>query len=177
LSNTKKNFIILIRDIVIALVIVAIFMLFIKPTIVREHSMESTLNADDYIFLNKQAYTFKDAKYGDVVVFGTDLVTKTGMQKKLIKRVIGVPGDKVAIREGGVYVNDILLEEPYTHDGVTEGTMDEVTVPEDRLFLLGDNRQHSIDSRDPSVGFVSEDDLVGKAIFRLFPLNDAGIIK
>jgi abortive infection bacteriophage resistance protein len=73
-----------------------------------------------------------------------------------------------------VYRNGQVLAEPYTRDGYTNGGMDETVVPEGELFLLGDNRVVSIDSRDPSVGFVSEDLIVGKAVLRLFPFNQIG---
>jgi signal peptidase I len=177
LSISQKNLLIWIRDIVIAFVLILLIMQFIKPTIVREHSMEDTLNPDDYIFLNKQAYVVRDIKRGDVVVFNTDLVTEDGVMKKLIKRVIALPGDTVSIHDGGVYIDGNMIDEPYTKGHVTEGTMEEVRVPANRMFLLGDNRQHSIDSRDPSIGFVSMNKLVGRAVFRLFPLSGVGFVK
>ena len=165
------------RDILIALVIALLIMQFIKPTIVREHSMENTLHPSDYIFLNKQAYLFKDVQRRDIVVFHSTLDAGDGTKKNLIKRVIGLPGDTVAIHDGGVYVNGNRLNEPYTRDGYTAGEMAQVTVPDGMLFCMGDNRQQSTDSRDNRVGFVSEKLLVGKAVFRIVPLRDFGRIK
>jgi signal peptidase I len=162
------------RDILIALAIALIIMQFIKPTIVRQQSMENTLHPDNYIFLSKQAYKLGDVHRRDIVVFKSDLEAGDGSNKNLIKRVIGLPGDRVAIHDGGVYVNGNLLNEPYTKDGTTEGTMDEIVVPEKELFLLGDNRQGSMDSRFAEVGCVPEDLLIGKAVFRLLPLKDIG---
>jgi signal peptidase I len=173
----SKNLWIWIRDIAIALVIAIVIMQFIKPTIVKEHSMESTLHPDDYIFLNKQAYTLGgEPKRGDVVVFHSSLESDDGTTKNLIKRVIALPGETVEIHDGSVYVNDRKLDEPYTKDGFTEGQMPEITVPEGDLFLLGDNRQSSRDSRDPSVGFIPEQQVIGKAIFRLYPFSNLGPI-
>jgi signal peptidase I len=165
------------RDIAIALVIAIIIMQFVKPTIVREHSMLNTLNPNDYIFLSKQAYTFGEVKHGDIVVFHSQLEDSSGVKKNLIKRVIGLPGDTISISSGSVYRNGEALDEPYTRDGYTDGEMAEITVPENDLFLMGDNRQESTDSRNPDVGFVSEDTLVGKAVFRLFPIRDIGTIE
>jgi signal peptidase I len=165
------------RDIAIALVIAIIIMQFIKPTIVREHSMMNTLQPNDYIFLSKQAYTFGEVKHGDIVVFHSELEDKDGVKKNLIKRVIGLPGDSIAIHDGSVYRNGEALSEPYTREGYTDGFMEERTVPEGELFLMGDNRQQSTDSRSSDVGFVSEEMLVGKAVFRLFPIGDIGTIK
>jgi signal peptidase I len=71
-------------------------------------------------------------------------------------------------------VNDDPINEPYIKDNYTDGRMPEITVPNGDLFLLGDNRQSSRDSRDPSVGFISKDKLIGKAIFRVFPFSGFG---
>lgn len=164
-----------IRDILIAVVIALIIAQFITPTIVQQHSMDNTLNNGDYLIMWKLPYKFgASPDYGDIVVFETELETAEGDQKLLIKRVIAKGGDTVAIRDGMVYRNGQVLAEPYTRDGYTNGGMDETVVPEGELFLLGDNRVVSIDSRDPSVGFVSEDLIVGKAVLRLFPFNQIG---
>jgi signal peptidase I len=170
----SKNLWVWIRDIAIAVVIAIVIMQFIKPTIVKEHSMEDTLHQNDYIFLSKQAYNLGEPKRGDIVVFRSSLEGVDGTMKNLIKRVIAVEGDTVEIHDGVVYVNDEALEEPYTKEGYTDGQMPEITVPQDDLFLLGDNRQKSKDSRDPSVGFINKDKLVGKAVFRVFPFSDFG---
>lgn len=164
-----------IRDIVIALVIALVIVQFITPTIVQQHSMDNTLNNGDYLIMWKLPYKFGGSPdIGDIVVFETELETEEGDQKLLIKRVIAKGGDTVAIRDGIVYRNGEALSEPYTRDGYTNGGMDETVVPEGTLFLLGDNRVVSVDSRDPAVGFVSEDLLVGKAVLRLFPFNKIG---
>jgi signal peptidase I len=176
-SLLSRNVMIWARDVAIALLIAMIIMQFIKPTIVRQQSMESTLHPNDYIFLSKQAYAFGDVKSGDIVVFHSNLESDDGLPKNLIKRVIGLPGDVIEIRSGLVYRNNEALSEPYLKDGYTEGDMQPVTVPAGAFFLMGDNRQKSKDSRDPEVGFVAESELLGKAIFRLFPLQDFGAIK
>lgn len=164
-----------IRDILIAILIALIISQFITPTIVKQHSMDDTLNNNDYLIMWKLPYKFgASPDYGDIVVFETDMETEEGDQKLLIKRVIAKGGDTVAIRDGVVYRNGQALEEPYTKDGYTNGGMDETEVPEGKLFLLGDNRVISVDSRDPSLGFISEDLIIGKAVLRLYPFNKIG---
>jgi signal peptidase I len=155
-------------------VVIIVVMQFIRPTVVNGASMDDTLHHKDYIFLSKQAYSFGgEPSRGDIVVFPS-VDEDDGEEKNLIKRVIAVAGDTVLIEGGVVYVNGEALEEPYTKDGYTDGDMPEIAVPEGRLFLLGDNRQYSLDSRSSSVGFVSEDGLLGKAVFRVFPLSGFG---
>ncbi len=162
-----------IRDILIAVIIAVIIAQCIQPTIVREHSMQNTLQPNDYLILNKLAYRFGgEIEYGDIVVFHSNLQTEDGDEKLLIKRVIAKGGDTVSIADGQVYRNGELLDEPYTKDGYTNGGMDETVVPEGQLFLMGDNRVVSVDSRSQKVGFISEDLVIGKAVLRLFPFNE-----
>ncbi len=167
-----------IKDIIIAIVIVALITIVIKPTIVKESSMEPTLYENNYLIINKLAYIAKDHPgYGDIIVFKSDLDKTDGTGKKLlIKRVIGVEGDVMTIQDGDVYRNGEKLDEPYIHGQETfddEG-MDvvELKVGEDELFCMGDNREVSLDSRSPEVGNVQEDAVVGKAVVRLFPFNE-----
>ncbi len=162
-----------IKDLAIAVVIGLVLMQFIKPTIVKEHSMEPTLQENNYIFLSRQAYTlFGEPQHGDIVVFHSDLKTVDGKEKSLVKRVIGLPGDTISISDGVVYLNGEPLQEDYTKDGYTDSEMEEITVPEGMLFAMGDNRQNSIDSRDSSVGCIAIDQVIGKAVLRLFPFNE-----
>ena len=171
-----RNALLLVRDIAVAFVVILVVLQFVKPTIVFEHSMEDTLHPEDYVFLAKQAYNVGDVEYGDIVVFSSTLIDDYGMQKNLIKRVIGLPGDSIEIKDEAVYRNGERLHEPYTREGFTEGEMDLVIVPMDSYFVLGDNRQQSRDSRSEEVGFVSKDKLQGKVIFRLFPISHIGRI-
>ena len=173
-ESATKTGLLLVRDIAVAFVIILIILQFIKPTIVFEHSMENTLHPEDYVFLAKQAYYFGNVEYGDIVVFSSSLIDDHGMQKNLIKRVIGKPGDVIEIKDDAVFRNGKRLFEPYTKDGLTQGEMAPVTVPKGSYFVLGDNRQQSNDSRRADVGFVPKDNLQGKVIFRLFPISHAG---
>ena len=166
-----------IKDIIIALIIVAAITIVIKPTIVKESSMEPTLYGNDYLILNKLAYIRKDhPRYGDIIVFRSDIDKDNGSGKKLlIKRVIGVEGDVMTIEDGKVYRNGELLNEPYVHGQETEDNegmdVNNLKVGEDQMFLMGDNRAVSLDSRPRASAMVSEDSVVGKAIVRLYPFN------
>ena len=164
-----------IRDIAIAIVIAVLILQFIKPTIVKESSMEPTLYENHYIFLSKQAYTlFGDPERGDIVVFHSDLTRADGAEKLLIKRVVGLPGDVISIVDGKVYINGEEYEEPYIKDGYTNGYIEGLVVPSGYLFCMGDNRLVSIDSRDDRVGCIEESRIVGKAVFRLAPFSLIG---
>ena len=167
-----------IKDIVIAIIIAIVIVQFIKPTIVKESSMEPNFYANDYLFISKMAYKFdKTPKKGDVIVFHSNLTTDTGKKKLLIKRVIGLPGDTIDIKDGKVYINGKTDKQSYTMSGETSGSIDGLTVPKGKLFCMGDNRDVSIDSRYPEVGFVSESKVVGRVVFRIFPFNKIGVIK
>ena len=172
LSEDAKEWI---KDILIAIVVAFLVLQFIKPTIVQEHSMENTLVANDYLFISKQSYRlFGDPQRGDIIVFHSSLTTSDGSEKLLVKRIIAIPGDTISITGGVVYINGEPQDEPYTKDGYTNTEMDEVYVPEGKLFCMGDNRQNSRDSRDSAIGLVDEDDVLGKAVFRLFPFSRIG---
>ncbi|QAT43483.1 signal peptidase I [Aminipila luticellarii] len=161
-----------IKEIVIAVIIAFVIMQFIKPTIVKESSMQPTLYENNYILLNKQAYHFGEPKRGDIIVFHTGLKLENGKEKMLIKRVIGLPGETITIKEGNVYINDKMLDQSFTKDGYTDGDIENLKIPEGELFVMGDNRLVSIDSRLAEVGCVKIDDVLGKAFVRLYPFNE-----
>ena len=163
-------------DIVTAVIIAVVILQFIKPTIVREHSMENTLHSNDYLFVSKQTYKLfgKTPARGDIIVFHSDLTTEEGQEKLLIKRIIAVPGDSIYITDGVVYVNDQPLDEPYTKDGYTSTELTLTEIPDGYLFCMGDNRQNSADSRDSRIGLVPIERVMGKAVLRLYPFNQFG---
>lgn len=166
-----------IKDIAIALIIALVIVQFIKPTIVKQSSMEPNFHDRDYLFVSKQAYRFGQPQRGDVVVFQSSLLDESGAEKLLIKRIIGLPGEKISIINEKVYINGVMLSEDYTKDGTTYGDVKDLVVPAGEYFCMGDNRDVSIDSRDPSVGCVDEKQLVGEVFFRLFPFDGFGIIR
>ncbi len=167
----------LIRDIIIALVIVLIITAIIKPTIVRESSMEPTLYDGNYVLVNKMQYKFGDVKRGDIIIFHSGLKAEDGSgdsegNKLLIKRIIAVPGDTVTIEGGKVYLNGEVQNESYIEAGGTPGEVTDLKVPEGKLFVMGDHRLVSIDSRSEEVGLVDQDSVVGKAFVRLWPISE-----
>lgn len=172
----------LIKDIIIAIIIVLAITAVIKPTIVKEDSMLDTLQSNNYLFVNKMAYKFKDhPKRGDIIVFRSELINdQDGSKKLLIKRVIGVEGDVISFEDDAVYRNGKLLEEDYIY--VEEPAFrnypngSEFVVGEDEIFVMGDHRSVSWDSRSEDVGMVPEDKVVGKAFIRLFPFNEIGFL-
>ena len=167
----------LIIDIVIAVLLAAAVLYFVRPTIVKQSSMEDTLHNNDYLIMYRKAYAHHDPERGDIVVFQSTLVDeRTGGDKLLIKRVIGLPGDDLMIKDGMLYINGEYYEEDYLKDGYTpagdipaEG--ETFTVPEGMYFVMGDNRVSSIDSRRTEVGCVDEDQIIGRAVLRLFPFS------
>lgn len=176
-DKTKSDIGAWIKDIIIALIIAAIVIQIVKPTIVKQTSMEPNFHNNDYLFIYKMAYKFgKDPQKGDVIVFKSNLKTEKGKDKLLIKRVIGLPGDKITINNEKVYINGKEDLQKFTKDNHTLGEFDMV-VPKNSLFVLGDNRDVSQDSRSTNVGMVSKDKVLGKVVFRLLPFRDFGIIK
>ena len=166
----------ILRDIVIAAAIAFIVIQFGRPVVVHETSMTDTLQPGDYLLMNKKIYRHNEAERGDIVVLHSNLTQENGREKLLIKRVIGLPGDTVFIKDNSVYINGELLEEDYIREpGVVPGDVD-ITVPEGEYFVMGDNRGNSIDSRSEEVGCVKHKDLVGKAFFRLYPFKNIGKI-
>jgi signal peptidase I len=151
-----------IRDIGLALLIVLAITTFIKPTIVHGTSMNPTLQDGDYLLVSKQTYTFEEPERGEIIIF------PVGEDNKLyIKRVIGLPGDVITIKNGEVYVNGKVDAQNYTLDGYTSGNVDELVVPDGEVFVLGDNRLNSIDSRE--IGTQEIEDVKGVAFVRLWP--------
>lgn len=182
------------KEIVIFAVIVAASVLIIQSyvlasTKVQQHSMENTLIEDDFLFAQKLGYIFSEPKFGDIIVFleerpegfwGSSMgvcvkdivgkLKKEDPRMRFVKRVIGIAGDTVDIKDGKVYVNGKELEEPYIKgDTDTRGLEYPLVVPEGKLFVLGDNRGYSKDSRN--FGCIDKGMIEGKVLVRVWPLN------
>jgi len=161
-----------IRDILIALVIAGLILVFFKPIVVKQESMQPTFYSDDYVIVSRQAYSiFGEIKHGDVIIFESDLMDLKGNPKILIKRVIGLPGDTIEIKDGFVYLNGQKADEPYLSEMGMSGEMKKVTIQEGKIFVMGDNRRVSQDSRSAAIGQVDQERVVGKVILRIFPFN------
>lgn len=136
----------------------------VQPYRVEMTSMLDTLYPDDLVIVDKISYRFRIPKRGEVVVFAPpDDITS-----KYIKRVIGLPGETISIRNGKVYINGGLLNEPYVNSP-TFPDLSEVNVPEGCIFVMGDNRSVSYDSR--RFGPIKVDSIVGRALFVYWPFT------
>lgn len=147
-------------------VLVALFIFLFRVVEVDGDSMQTTLYDKDRLILWTVGY---QPEQGDIVV--VDRYT----EDPLIKRVIGLPGDTVEVTEDAVYVNGIRLEEPYVNANFPNVPCGmEVTVPDGHVFVMGDHRNNSSDSRAEHIGCVREENLVGKVIFRFYPFSAIG---
>lgn len=133
-------------------------------------SMEPTFHDGDYVIVNRLAYRTGDIERGDVVVFPYPLDEEVDY----IKRVIGIPGDRVAIYGGVVYVNGERINEPYLFE-VPYGDLAEQLVPEGYVFVMGDNRNNSEDSR--RWGLLDIEKIIGMAVFRYWPFEAMGLVE
>ena len=154
-----------------ALIIALVIKTFLlQAFFIPSSSMVSTLNIGDRVLVNKLSYQVHDVHRGDIIVFERPEGEADSEITDLIKRVVGLPGDTVEGQNGHVLINGEPLDEPYLDDGVTTGDFDPVEVPEGHLFMMGDNRGDSRDSR--FFGPIDEDTIVGRAFFRVWPLGD-----
>lgn len=160
----------------------------IQAFFIPSGSMETTLDIGDRVLVNKLSYQLHDVNRGDVVVFETAegegecglpvnqaaaAEAQAGI-RDLIKRVIATGGETVEGRDGQVLIDGRVLEEPYLDEGVVTADFEPVVVPEGCVFVMGDNRGDSRDSR--SFGPIDEDEIVGRAFVRVWPLTNLGLL-
>lgn len=173
-SNSLRATLYWLRDLVLSVVIAIVAILFLyQPVKVEGTSMMPTLVDQERIFINKYIYKFGlgEIRHGDMVVFWSP----PDPSKSYIKRVIGIPGDKIRIDRGTVYVNDLYLDESYVPEEYRDmQSMTSVIVPENEFFVLGDHRSSSNDSR--SWGTVPRSLIYGKAVFVYWPLEKLGAL-
>lgn len=160
------------RDIFFAALTAILIVVFVvQPVKVEGTSMQPHLADQERIFVNKFVYHFSNIERGDVVVFWYP----KDPTKSFIKRVIGLPGDRVEVRSGVVHVNGKPLREPYVRPEYFDyHSFDPQTVPEGSYFVMGDHRNSSNDSRH--WGTVPERNIFGKAVFRYWPVSKLGLL-
>ena len=146
-----------------------------QRTHVSGESMENTLDDGDQLIVDKLTYRFHDPERFDIIVFPFRYKDNT----YYIKRIIGLPGETVQIVDGEIYINGEVLEESYGREVMQDAGLaaEPITLGDDEYFVLGDNRNYSSDSRDPSVALIHRKEIIGRAWLRIWPLNSFGILK
>lgn len=147
-----------------------------QRTQVSGSSMETTLSDGDNLLVDKITYRFSEPKRFDIIVFPFQYDTDT----YYIKRIIGMPGETVQIDyDGNIYINGSLLEESYGREVIQNPgrAAEPITLGKDEYFVMGDNRNNSSDSRDPSVGNIHRKDIIGRAWVRIWPFSKFGVLK
>jgi len=139
----------------------------VQSFVVEGPSMEPSFSHGERLFVNKFIYRFREPERGEIIVFEP----RGAPSNKFIKRVIGLPGEEIEMRDGNVYVDGDKLEEDYTQDPPRR-SYGPYEVEEEELFVLGDNRSNSSDSRFPHVGMVEYDSVAGKAFWVYWPLTE-----
>lgn len=162
---------------IVILVGVLLTVFVIQKNIVQGPSMEPTLDNGDQVFVEKVSKYFSITRGDIITIEQTDPLHPETL---LIKRIIGLPGEKVQIKDGHVYINDELFDEPYISD-IVETAIDPqydkavVVLQEDEYFVLGDNRPISKDSR--RIGPVHKDQIIGKVLFQFYPFDEFGKVE
>mgnify|MGYP001193223869 CR=1 FL=1 len=159
----------------LALVLYVVIQYAVQTVHVLGSSMSMTLHDNDLLVASKISYKIHDPQRGDIIVFKPP----NEDSRDFIKRVIALPGDKIRITNAVVYINGQVLHEPYlpekwTYNNNWPADGQDKLVPADQYFVMGDNRNHSSDSR--SFGFVERDAILGKAEVRIWPLGQVGFL-
>ncbi|MBU5437824.1 signal peptidase I [Tissierella sp. MSJ-40] len=161
---------------------------------IKESSMENTFFEGEKVVLNRLSYAFKEPKRGDVIILNKSegkkgvlngisveikemykLLNGEISRNHLLKRIVGVPGDLIDIKDGYVYLNGEIIKEFYIKGETSPRDMKfPITVPDNKVFVLGDNREVSLDSRE--LGFIDYNQIEGKVVFRIWPINKIGTV-
>ena len=153
-----------------------VYLVLLQPHKIKGASMEPNYHDGQILLTDKISYRFKDPKRGDVIIFKSPTNSE-----EFIKRIIGLPGEKIEIKNGLVIINGQILNEPYLPDqtntfaGIFFQNKESVLVPDGKYFVLGDNRINSADSR--VFGFIKRKDITGKAWIIYWPINQMRVIK
>lgn len=145
-----------------------------QRTRVSGDSMEATLHSGDNLIVDKLSYHFREPERYEIIVFPYRYEENTFY----IKRIVGLPGDTIQIKDGYLYIDGERSDENYGLERMNKAGIaaEEIVLGEDEYFVLGDNRNGSSDSRDPSVGILKREEIIGRAWVRIWPLNNVGVI-
>ncbi len=146
----------------------------VQPFYIPSGSMEPTLNVGDRVLVNKLSYDFHAVHRGDIVVFKKPADDNSPGVKDLIKRVIGLPGERISGQDGHVYINGHQLAEPWLPKGETTAPFPVTYIPPGEYFMMGDNRGDSADSR--IIGPVPKSLFIGRAFLRVWPISRIGTL-
>ena len=166
LRDVKEFLIDTTKYVLTAVVVIFIIMYVVTVQQVVGPSMSQTLNSQDIVLLSRSHYRFFDMKRFDIIAFEYEDT------KYLIKRVIGLPGDKVEYRNNNLYINNKIVEEEFITNQQTKDfsliTLGYETIPKGKYLVLGDNRENSLDSRN--FGLIDEEDILGKVSIKIWPI-------
>jgi len=158
-------------------IFIVVYLFIMQPNQVKGESMVPSFQNGDYILTSKITYKFRNYQRGDVVVFKSP----KNPDIDYIKRIIGLPGDRILFKGSQVYVNNKQITEKYIAapnnlwDAGFAKEGQEVTIPEESLFVMGDNRPHSSDSRE--FGLISTSSIIGHVFYRYYPADKVGVVK
>lgn len=146
-----------------------------QRTVVSGSSMEATLSDGDNLVVDKVSYHFREPKRFDIIIFPDEMEPEI----YYIKRVIGLPGERVRIdEEGSIYIDGERLSESYGREVIDNPGLasTEIQLGDEEYFVLGDNRNDSMDSRDARIGLIKKDEIIGRAWIRIYPFDKMGVI-
>jgi signal peptidase I len=180
LASTVREIVSFVRSILIIICVYVVIRGFImQPFVVQGSSMEETFQSGDYLIVDELSYRFTAPSRGDVVVFKADFISQGNRREYYIKRIVGLPGDRVQVQNGGIKITNrespegfTLMEDEYLeiNERTLQGQFSDVRLGENEYFVLGDNRDNSSDSR--FWGVLKREYIVGKPLIRLFPFKN-----
>ncbi|HBV25580.1 MAG TPA: signal peptidase I [Acidimicrobiaceae bacterium] len=166
-----------VREWVLVVVVALLAALVLRATLIQTYyipstSMTPTLEVGDRLMVYKLAFSIGDVEKGDLVVFSRPSRLPDSPINDFVKRVVALEGEKVGVTDGDLYIDGSRVDEPYLESSTVTNDFEEVEVPDGHVFVMGDNRQNSRDSRD--FGPIQEELLVGEVFLRIWPFNNFG---